>query len=195
MTIVDASKPLPGMEIEPGYRPAEQWFAHDNAIFDVAWCHRDDRLLTASGDQSVKLWDVETNVCHRTFKRHNGSVKAVSVRPDGGCGDVFASCGRDGTIALWDARESRRRGRRGVGTGAASDPYARETPTAVIARAHEPPAAMGGGTAVGCGFSEVGVSRCACEATKQVPLPMAPVGESLGLVGVRGPDSSMAIKA
>jgi len=149
VTIVDASKPLPGMEIEPGYRPAEQWFAHDNAIFDVAWCHRDDRLLTASGDQSVKLWDVETNVCHRTFKRHNGSVKAVSVRPDGGCGDVFASCGRDGTIALWDARESRRRGRRGVGTGAASDPYARETPTAVIARAHEPPAAMGGGTARG----------------------------------------------
>jgi len=36
------------------------------------------------------------------------------VRPEGGGGAngggaVFASCGRDGMIALWDARESRRR--------------------------------------------------------------------------------------
>ena len=31
------------------------WRAHYNAIFDVAWVPGQDRLLTASGDQSVRL--------------------------------------------------------------------------------------------------------------------------------------------
>ena len=48
--------------------PEAQWVAHDNAIFDVAWCRGDGRMLTASGDQTVRLWDVETMVVHRTFR-------------------------------------------------------------------------------------------------------------------------------
>ena len=114
VTIVDAAGKLPGMEIDPEFRLEQQWIAHENAIFDAAWCHGDGQLLTASGDQSVRLWDVETAVPFRFFRRHNGSVKSVCVRPEGGggCdgngGSVFASCGRDGTIALWDMRDSRR---------------------------------------------------------------------------------------
>jgi denticleless len=86
VTIVDAAGKLPGLEIDPEFRPEQQWIAHENAIFDAAWCHGDGRLLTASGDQSVRLWDVETAVPFRYFRRHNGSVKSISVRPDGGGG-------------------------------------------------------------------------------------------------------------
>lgn len=158
VTVVDASKKLPGADIDPDFRPTHQWLAHANAIFDIAWCHGDQRMLTAGGDKTIRLWDVETAVAQCSFKHHRGSVKAVSVRPSGnyagrgegggGGGEVFASCGRDGLIALWDARESRRRRYAGrSGMGADGEPSA--VPTAVIERAHEPPAAMGGGMARG----------------------------------------------
>lgn len=157
VTIVDAAGKLPGLEIDPEFRPEQQWIAHENAIFDAAWCHGDGRLLTASGDQSVRLWDVETAVPFRFFRRHNGSVKSVCVRPEGGGdgdgngGSVFASCGRDGTIALWDMRDSRRTraSSSGIAPGPEGEPAS--APTAVVERAHEPPAAMGGGTARGFG--------------------------------------------
>ena len=42
------------------YVPQALWTAHDNAVFDVAWTERDARLVTASGDQRARLWDVET---------------------------------------------------------------------------------------------------------------------------------------
>lgn len=152
VTIADASSRLPGpASAEYDFRPEAQWVAHDNAIFDVAWCRGDARMLTASGDQTVRLWDVETMVPHRTFRGHHGSVKAVAVRPESG-GDVFASCGRDGAIALWDAREGRRR-TRSEGHGADGEPAS--APAAMLERAHEPPAAMGGGTARARGFPSV----------------------------------------
>jgi denticleless len=156
VTIVDAAGKLPGLEIDPEFRPEQQWIAHENAIFDAAWCHGDGRLLTASGDQSVRLWDVETAVPFRYFRRHNGSVKSISVRPDGGGGNgdggnVFASCGRDGTIAMWDMRDSRRTRASASGIAPGPDGEPASVPAAVVERAHEPPAAMGGGVARGFG--------------------------------------------
>ena len=92
-------------------------------------------MLTASGDQTVRLWDVETMVPHRTFRGRHGSVKAVAVQPESG-GDVFASCGRDGAIALWDAREGRRR-TRSEGHGADGEPAS--APAAMLERARTNP--------------------------------------------------------
>ena len=46
-----------------GYNEASvvhKWRAHDNAVFDVAWVHGDEQLLTCSGDQTSRLWDVAT---------------------------------------------------------------------------------------------------------------------------------------
>ena len=135
VTLADTSRRLPGpASAEYDFRPEAQWVAHDNAIFDVAWCRGDARMLTASGDQTVRLWDVETMVPHRTFRGHHGSVKAVAVQPESG-GDVFASCGRDGAIALWDAREGRRRTAL-EGHGADGEPAS--APAAMLERAHEP---------------------------------------------------------
>ena len=73
VTIVNAAGKLPGLDIDPDFRPF-QWTAHDNAIFDVAWCHDDQRMLTASGDQTVRLWDVETGVNHCSFRRHQAGA-------------------------------------------------------------------------------------------------------------------------
>ncbi len=63
----------------------------------------DTRILTASGDQTVALWDTNSAQRLGNFMGHTASVKSVSPWP--ACHDVFASGGRDGRICLWDSRE------------------------------------------------------------------------------------------
>ena len=58
------------------------WGAHNNAVFDVEWSQRENKLLTASGDQTVCLWDVPTETKLLTFKGHTSSVRSVRYRPD-----------------------------------------------------------------------------------------------------------------
>ena len=108
--------------------------AHDNAVFDVRWCRGTERLVTASGDGTARLFDSETATELGAFSFHRGTVKAVAVRPGSG-GDVFATCGRDGAIALWDARVSNRRD--GGGITSARGPGPGPAPVAAVARAHE----------------------------------------------------------
>ena len=108
--------------------------AHDNAVFDVRWCRGTERLVTASGDGTARLFDSETATELGAFSFHRGTVKAAAVRPGSG-GDVFATCGRDGAIALWDARVSNRRD--GGGITSARGPGPGPAPVAAVARAHE----------------------------------------------------------
>lgn len=76
------------------------WRAHFNAIFDLAWLPGQDRLLTASGDQSCRLFDVHTQQEVRSFRGHKGSVKAITALD----ANLFASGARDGCVCLWDQR-------------------------------------------------------------------------------------------
>uniref|UniRef100_A0A453H576 Uncharacterized protein n=1 Tax=Aegilops tauschii subsp. strangulata TaxID=200361 RepID=A0A453H576_AEGTS len=54
------------------------WVAHNNAIFDVCWIKEGSQLLTASGDQTVKIWSVENKKCLGVLSGHTGSVKSLS---------------------------------------------------------------------------------------------------------------------
>jgi WD40 repeat protein len=61
----------------------KRWGAHTNAIFDLAWNHadNDNSLITASGDQSIRLWKLDRlDTPVSTFRGHNGSVKEVSFK-------------------------------------------------------------------------------------------------------------------
>eukprot|EP00466_Bigelowiella_natans_P020270 jgi/Bigna1/144172/aug1.85_g18880 len=78
------------------------WEAHKNSIFDMKWFDRDCKIATASGDQSVRLWDVEREKCFAQFNGHTGSVKAVDCKSNS---RVFATCSRDGNVLLWDIRQ------------------------------------------------------------------------------------------
>ncbi|TPX38288.1 hypothetical protein SmJEL517_g00076 [Synchytrium microbalum] len=90
-----------------------EWTAHENAIFEVAWSSDDTRLMTASGDQTVKVWDVATRASLGTLGVHqcgitdplNGhqcSVKAVSNHPQNP--SMYVTASRDGRVLLWDLR-------------------------------------------------------------------------------------------
>lgn len=80
----------------------ELWRAHNNAIFDICWIRDDTRILTASGDQTIRLWDVQAKECLGVMKGHTGSVKSLCSHPLQS--DLFVSGSRDGSIAFWDMR-------------------------------------------------------------------------------------------
>jgi WD40 repeat protein len=55
-------------------------------------------MLTASGDQSIALWETGTAEKLACFKGHSGSVKAVAPMPDTQA--VFASGAQLSRLAL-----------------------------------------------------------------------------------------------
>ncbi|KAL8153888.1 hypothetical protein V2J09_011648 [Rumex salicifolius] len=78
------------------------WFAHDNAVFDMCWIKGDNNMLTASGDQTMKMWDVQQKKCIGVLIGHKGSVKSICSHPTNS--DLVVSGSRDGSFALWDLR-------------------------------------------------------------------------------------------
>ncbi|THU71921.1 hypothetical protein C4D60_Mb04t06610 [Musa balbisiana] len=79
-----------------------EWVAHSNAIFDICWIKDDNEILTASGDQYVKIWNAEKRKCIGILAGHTGSVKTVC--PHSSNPDIVVSGSRDGSFALWDLR-------------------------------------------------------------------------------------------
>jgi WD40 repeat protein len=83
--------------------PASVW-AHLNAghgveVKCVAFSPDGGKLASGSSDTTVKLWDVASGECLKTFDQHQGSVYSVTFSPDGG---KLASGSDDGTVKLWN---------------------------------------------------------------------------------------------
>jgi WD40 repeat protein len=57
------------------------------------------RAVSASDDQTLRLWDLETGQTIRRLEGHTGWVRAVAVMPDG---RRAVSASYDGTLRLWD---------------------------------------------------------------------------------------------
>jgi len=64
---------------------------------------RDDEIITASGDSTCILWDVETKTPKAIFNDHTGDVMSVSVFDSK---DMFVSGSCDSTAKLWDHRQN-----------------------------------------------------------------------------------------
>ena len=55
--------------------------------------------MSSSGDSTVRVWDLETGTCIKTFTGHNSWVRSVAISPDG---QIIASSSDDPTIRMWD---------------------------------------------------------------------------------------------
>ena len=58
--------------------------------------------LTASGDQTARLWDVRKAETLGIFRGHTCSLKSINVQFKSSF--VFATGARDGKIMIWDTR-------------------------------------------------------------------------------------------
>jgi WD40 repeat protein len=86
---------------------------HAAEVFAAAFSHDGKRIVTASADRTVKVWDATTGVEVLTLRGHADAVTRVAFSPDD---RIIASAGRDGAILLWDSNPVR-----GTAAGAGED--------------------------------------------------------------------------
>ena len=83
-------------------------YGHFSEIYDLQTSPtRENQLLSASKDESIRLWDINTHACMAVFTGihgHREVVYSVGWHP---LGDRFASCGDDMTVRLWKINEGR----------------------------------------------------------------------------------------
>ena len=61
-------------------------------------------MASASGDRTLKLWNVHTGECFQTLTGHTHRVRSVVFSPDG---TQLASGSDDHTVRLWDVTNIR----------------------------------------------------------------------------------------
>lgn len=73
---------------------------HTDAVTSASFSSDGKHIITASWDNSVKIWDVETHEEIKTLKGHKDKVRVALFSPNN---LQILSASQDGTIIIWDA--------------------------------------------------------------------------------------------
>ncbi|MFN6535013.1 MAG: hypothetical protein RM021_001390 [Nostoc sp. EkiNYC01] len=92
-------RPLTSNLISPGGSLRLTLTGHSDSVTAVALTPDGKRVISASDDKTLKLWNLETGEIERTFNGHSGSVTAVAFTPDG---KRVISGSIDKTLKLWN---------------------------------------------------------------------------------------------
>mmetsp|Transcript_24791 Transcript_24791/g.37677 ORF Transcript_24791/g.37677 Transcript_24791/m.37677 type:complete len:458 (+) Transcript_24791:25-1398(+) len=81
--------------------------SHGDDIYDLKFSPTNEwLLLSASKDESLRMWNVKTSTCVAIFAGHEGHRDCILSVGWHANGNQFASGGMDTTVKLWDVGES-----------------------------------------------------------------------------------------
>ncbi|EXJ89130.1 hypothetical protein A1O3_02194 [Capronia epimyces CBS 606.96] len=90
--------------LQPTLNNPHQFKGHDAPIRDIAFAPSDTKFVTASDDNTLKIWDFTSSTNESTFKEHGWDVKACDWHPTKG---LVVSGSKDHSVRLWDPRTTR----------------------------------------------------------------------------------------
>jgi WD40 repeat protein len=73
-------------------------------VYSVAFSPDGKTLASASGDNTIKLWNLQSQKPIATLAGHSNSVNSVAFSPDG---LTLASASGDKTIKLWNLQSQK----------------------------------------------------------------------------------------
>eukprot|EP00475_Leptophrys_vorax_P027763 TRINITY_DN3963_c0_g1_i1.p1 TRINITY_DN3963_c0_g1~~TRINITY_DN3963_c0_g1_i1.p1 ORF type:complete len:483 (+),score=105.50 TRINITY_DN3963_c0_g1_i1:8-1456(+) len=86
-------------------RPWRRLAGHTNEVFGLKLALDQKRLLSASRDHSVRVWDFEIGAAVKCFAEHTGWVFSADFFPDSN-NSLIVSASFDRLVKLWDTREA-----------------------------------------------------------------------------------------
>ncbi|KIV90076.1 hypothetical protein PV10_07418 [Exophiala mesophila] len=90
--------------LQPTLNNPHRFKGHDAPIRDLAFAPSDTKFVTASDDNTLKIWDFVSSTNESTFKDHGWDVKACDWHPTKG---LVVSGSKDHSVRLWDPRTTR----------------------------------------------------------------------------------------
>ena len=75
---------------------------HEDTVHCVAVLPGNDRLVSASHDETLKVWSVEDGSCQKTLEGHRDTVWSVAVLPGG---NRVVSASDDRTLKVWSVED------------------------------------------------------------------------------------------
>jgi len=79
--------------------PARTLIGHTNEVFALALDHTNQVLASGSGDQTIRVWDVQTGRLQNILKGHTAPIRTLAFSPKG---NVLASGASDKTTRVWN---------------------------------------------------------------------------------------------
>lgn len=78
---------------------------HLDAVRSCKYIDNDSKIMSASDDKTIKIWDVETGlILHNYTECHDGIISEANVNENG---RRFVSCGWDKKVGVWDVESGR----------------------------------------------------------------------------------------
>ena len=74
---------------------------HVGYVTCIQWVPDTDKIISASFDYSLKIWDSEAGRCLYSLERHKDPVSSFSLSADK---NYLVSSGQDGDLHFWDAK-------------------------------------------------------------------------------------------